>query len=579
MGETGGIFYTMRTCAAFALLALVIAISLRGQPTFSGKVSGGFQAPTSTDSDGRRHVVRGQEVESRGNGVLDLTQPRVTRYNADDSEDMFIESARCIYDTKVGVAYSTTNLSVRTADSRFAIQGVGWKWDLSGSVLTISNQIAAQVQKATLAGTASNTNRATNQTVQITSRQFQQDGDSASFIGGVLVKDGADTLRCERLNIQFIKPGGAQRIEAIENVDLLQADTRIQSGRALYDVKENTIRISEGPAWSANQREGSAGVLLIDRNTDTLKADGRVYMKLPLTNLVLSAESTQTNAQNRFVEIRSDHFDFLSARTNRASEAVYHGNVRATQADAALTCQRLVASFGSSNRLTRLKAIDQVQITSPKNVVSGQEADYDLESDKMTILGAPRWKIDQMTGRSERLVFFTRTKEVLALQNVEMIVPGRSFGGIFAIDNATNDVPTTNSSLKITAESLAHSEKISVFQKDVVVADERGTIQCGLLTLVGGESNQVRRIIAERDVVVKQPDLVAFGDRAEYDQPTGLVRLTGNPELHAPDKQLRADMFIIDRNKNTFSVSPGRYRIQLQQNKKTETASGANDQR
>src|SRR5262245_18937465 len=70
------------------------------QPAFSGKVSGGFQAPTSTDTEGRRHVVRGKDMESRGNNLLELTEPRVTRYNPDDTPDMFIESARCFYNTK-----------------------------------------------------------------------------------------------------------------------------------------------------------------------------------------------------------------------------------------------------------------------------------------------------------------------------------------------------------------------------------------------------------------------------------------------------------------------------------------------
>jgi lipopolysaccharide export system protein LptA len=565
MGQADRLLYTMKLLLFGILLVGLVRASV-AQPTLSGKVSGGFQAPTSTDSDGRRHLVRGESMEPRGDGVLDLTGPRVTRFNPDDTPDMFIESAQCLYNTKAGVASSVTNLQVRTADGRFSLQGIGWHWDLSGSLLTISNQVIANVQKAALAGSGTST----NQKVQITSGRFQQEGDAATFLDNVVVKDGEDTLRCDKLNIQFVKPGGARKIEAIGNFDLVQRETRIQAGRAIYDVKENTIRILEQPKWNVSRREGSAETVFIDRTAETLAADGSVYMKLPLTNLVLTTTPTDRSAPtnppagDRFVEIRSDRFEYSDERSNRLAQAVYVGNVQASQAGAILTCKTLAATFGSSNRLTRLKALEEVVISSAQNKVSGREADYDVENDKMTISGDPRWQMDQMTGRSETLVFLPKTKEILALKNVELTVTGRSLG---ALVSATNQTAATNSPLKISAESLAHSERVSVFNNDVVVADERGTIECAQLTLVSGQTNELQRIIAEKDVVLRQPNLVALGNRAEYEQATGLVRLTGDPELLAPGKSLRAESFVIDRNRNTFSVSPGKYRIQLQLSK------------
>src|SRR5262249_46036672 len=144
------------------------------QPTLSGKVSGGFKAPSSTDAEGRRHVIQGSSMEPRGKDLLELTQPRVTRYNADDSADMFIESASCFYQTRQGLAYSSTNLVVRTADGRFSIEGVGWNWDLSGSLLTISNNVAAMVQKGALANATNNLRGATN-FVHVTAKRFRQE--------------------------------------------------------------------------------------------------------------------------------------------------------------------------------------------------------------------------------------------------------------------------------------------------------------------------------------------------------------------------------------------------------------------
>lgn len=558
----------MRIQIASLLLLFLAVCQAFAQAPLAGKVSGGFAAPSSTDSDGRRHVIKGQQVETRGNNLLELTEPRVTRYNPDDTQDMFMESARCFYQSKSGLAYSATNLVVRTADQRFAIEGVGWSWDLSGSVLTISNNVVALVRKAALAGA---TNSAETNMIRITSHRFQQDGDAAKFFGSVLVQDGADTVRCERLDIQFVKPGGAQKIEAIQNVEIHQNDTDIRSGRALYDVKENLIRISERPTWVGSQREGSADLLVMNRTQDSLSATGHVYMKLPLTNLVLSGDASVSPGTNRFVEIRSEQFEYQNAQSNKLASALYRGTVRAVQGDATLSCERLTAEFGATNRLSRLHAEEQVEMVSERTRVSGRTADYDLDSDKLAVQGEPRWEVDQTKGRSQSLVFFPKTKEMFATNQVEVTLPGHALGGLFTLSGQTNQPAPTNSPLTITAQSLQRATNVSVFAKDVQIADGRGTISCALLTVYTGQTNQTERIIAEQQVVIKQPNMVAYGDRAEYEQSTGLVRLTGHPEMIGQGRHIRAEMFIIDRNRNTFSVSPGKFRIELELSKGVKT--------
>lgn len=553
------------------LLAASLGLILfAAQPTLTGKVSGGFTAPSNTDADGRRHVVKGKDMEQRGNNLLELTEPRVTRYNPDDSPDMVIESSSCFYQTKSGVAYSATNLVVKTTDSRYQIEGLGWKWDLSDSLLNISNQVVAVVQKAALSSAGqTNAGRPASGTIRITSGRFQQEGDAVSFFDHVTVQDGDDTVRCDRLNIAFVKNGGAQKVEALQNVEIRQNDTRVRSGKAIYDVKDNLIRISESPVWSASQREGSSDLLVMNRAENAFDASGHVYMKLPLANLVAASESTATNAPgtNRFVEIRSETFHYDNPLTNRPARAVYSGKVQATQTDATLLCEKLTANFGETNRLTNLHAETGVQITSPGKRLFGNQADYDLDQDKVVVEGAPRWEMNDGKGRGDTVVFFPKRKEMLAVKNVEMLLPGHSLGALFSTNAAPASSGETNAPLKITADSLSHSDKVSVFKDNVLVADSHGTITCSQLSLFSGETNQLQKIIAEKSVVIKQPELAALGDRAEYDQSTGLIRLTGSPELISPGKKLHSDLFIIDRNRNSFSVSPGKFRIQLELDK------------
>jgi lipopolysaccharide transport protein LptA len=544
---------------SLALLGIVVGSSF-AQPKVTGKISGGFQAPTSTDERGRRHVLKGTSAEPRGDNLYELTEPRVTSFDADDTPEMFIEAPRCFYQMRGNNAYSDSTLSVRTADGRFAIEGLGWRWQPDAAALTISNQVTALVQKSALA-TNLTSNTGTNAPVRITATSFRQAGERASFIGDVVVKDGNDTLRCQQLDIVFVKPDGLQTIEAIENVELERENAKVQSGRAVYDFKKNEIRISENPRWSSEQREGSANVLILNRTENTLVADGNVYMRLPLTNVANTA--TAGGGTNRFLDVRANYFKFEEATSNRLARAIYRSNVSVVHPEATILAAELTVSFNATNRIERIEAEENVAVHSGANVAFGEHAEFDLASEKIVLSGRPHWKVEESTGKSELLMFYPKTQELHALRDVEMIVPGRSVGTLFAVNVKTNQAAGTNAPMTIRADSFSRGTNVAVFNENVVIADDRGKMMCQLVTLVTAGTNQLERVIAEGGVRLEQPGMVATGSRAEYNVATGFVHLTGSPELVSEGRSLRADAFIINRNENTFSVSPGKFRIQM----------------
>jgi lipopolysaccharide transport protein LptA len=544
------------------LCFVLLAPSMHAQPKVSGKISGGFQAPTSTDDRGRRHVLKGNSAEPRGNDLYELTEPRVTSFNADDTPEMFIEAPRCFYKMRSG-AYSDSTLSVRTADGRFAIQGLGWSWQPEAAELTISNQVVALVLKSALA-TNLVSNTGTNAPVRITASRFRQAGEKASFLGEVVVKDGNDILRCKQLDIIFVKPDGLQRIEAIESVELERENAKVQSGRAVYDFKKNEIRITEDPRWSSEQREGSAKLLVMDRTANTLVAEGEVYMRLPLTNV--ASTGTPNAGTNRFLDIHSDQFRFEERTSNRLARAIYRGNVSVVHPEATISSSELKVGFNSTNRIEHIEAEKNVRIQNGASLAFGDRAEYDLQSEKIVLSGEPHWKVEESTGKSELLMFYPKTQELLALGNVEMIVPGRSVGTLFAVNIKTNQTAGTNAPMTIRADSFSRGTNVAVFSENVQISDDRGKMTCKLVTIVTGGTNRLERVIAEGGVRLEQPGMVATGSRAEYNVATGLVHLTGSPELVSDGRSLRADAFIINRNANTFSVSPGKFRIQMPMN-------------
>ena len=89
-----------------------------------------------------------------------------------------------------------------------------------------------------------------------------------------------------------------------------------------------------------------------------------------------------------------------------------------------------------------------------------------------------------------------------------------------------------------------------------------------MLTVYIGKSNQVQRIVAEDSIQIQQNDLLATGDRADYNLATGLVHLSGDPRVTTPGRTAEARVFIIDRNRNSFSMAPGDWRITMQPEEK-----------
>ena len=560
-----------RVSANLLWLGIIFVLTLGGhaQPKIAGKITGGFQAPTSTDDKGRRHVLKGTSAEPRGADLYELTDPRVTSLNADDTPEMFIEAPRCFYQMRANNAYSDSSLSVRTADGRFSIQGVGWRWEPSAAELTISNQVVALVQKSALATNLVGVGTS-NAPVRITANRFQQVGEKARFVGGVVVVDGNDRLTCDELEIVFVKPDGLRTIEAVGNVELMRENAAVKSGRAIYDFKENEIRISDAPRWSSEQREGSAKLLILNRNENTLAAEGDVFMRLPLTNVAATASSAATN---RFLEVSSEKFLFEEARSNRLARARYGGGVKVVHPEASIASSELTVSFNATNRIERINADKDVVVRSRGSEAYGERAEYDLATEKIALSGMPHWKVEESTGKSELLLFYPKTEELMALKNVEMVVPGRSVGTLFAVNVKTNQSISTNAPMTIRAESFSRGTNVAVFHENVEISDARGKMNCELVTIVSEGTNDVQRIIAEGGVRLEQPGLVATGSRAEYNAVTGLVHLTGEPLLVSEGRSLRADAFIIDRNRNTFSVSPGRFRIEMPMTNKNSKSS------
>jgi lipopolysaccharide transport protein LptA len=575
-----------------AAVLLLVGAAVQGQPKFSGKISGGFQAPASRDDEGRRHVLKGTDAQPLGEELFEITAPRVSSFGADNKLEMIIEAPKCIYDSGSNLAYSDSDLSFKTTDGRFSIQGKGWRWDPASSHLIISNQVVAFVQKAALAATAG-VARTTNQPVRVVSENFSYNGGVATFSGNVRVEDSGDTLTCGRLVVDFQNPEGVQKIEAIDRVHLAQGETDVRGGHAVYDVRENIVRLTEKTAWKAGTREGSSDMLLLNRSNNTFFAEGNVYMKLPFTNVVSSnlTSSIESPVTNRFLQVYSGKFQFQNATTNSApSHASYQENVRALYDRTELNCAKLDVFFLTNNQVSRIVADGQVQILRDENKAYAEQAIYDVVTDKVTLTGNPHWtsgEHEEKKGKSDSLVLYGKNREIFAFGNVEMSMPSEGTASLDLMPSRTNTSNLSASTqasrvnpsqtnppaiVRIESDIFSHGGDVSVFQDNVRVNDGQGLLQCQLVTIYTGASNQVQRIVAQKNVQISQGDIHAQGEKATYEMAQGKIYLTGNPTIVSEGRSVEATGFIINRQANTFSVQPGQYRIKFPAKKQEQAA-------
>lgn len=575
------------------LFASAVLPLMSQQPAISGRVKN-FSAPAQ-DNEGKRSLIKGSEARSLGNDLYEITSVVVTNYDALDRVEMSIESPKCTYSAQTKVANSASALSVKGGEDKFSIKGEGWMWEPNKTLLTISNKVEATIRKTAIltnqpvnpAPQTISTNRSahTNTTVKVTSDFFTHHGDLVTFTGNVLVEDGPDTVRCQQLIVHMQEGGGgAEEIEALRDVVLTQQETQATSGRALYAVKENLIRLTESPQWRSGNREGSSGLLLINRTNNTFHAEERVYMKLPNTNSGAKPKSVANASKssppkspatqtNQFIEIYSDQFDYLDpGKEASAGTAFYRGNVRVLQPNGEIRCKFLTVLFSpKDNHLLQAVADDGVEIASEANHATGAKAIYEFVNEKITISGKPQWDLDERKGSSDYMIYYPRTQELLALQNVHLTIPGSSMGDIKSFGPRTNAPPpstsSTNAPMEVFSDLLSRQGNVSVFRDRVRVVDSQGELTCAMLTVLSGASNQVQQIVADKNVTIKQQEMVATGDKAIYAMTNATVQLFGHPKITTPERTVIADSFVINRQTGTFSIR-GKYRIEMKIEKK-----------
>ena len=121
------------------------------------------------------------------------------------------------------------------------------------------------------------------QPIQIKSDQLQADNSKkqATFIGNVMARQGDLVLYADKLVVTYAEQGGElTRVEAFDNVRIVQGTRRGQAGHGFYDTAKGTIVLDGSPKvfQDSNTISGTQIIYYLDEDRSVVSggAGGRV---------------------------------------------------------------------------------------------------------------------------------------------------------------------------------------------------------------------------------------------------------------------------------------------------------------
>jgi hypothetical protein len=91
--------------------------------------------------------LSGAEARPQAGGLLVITRLKLEIFDTNGAPEVVITAPHCVYDTQKGVANSPGHLRLETGDGDSHVEGDGFLWRQSSSLLTISNNVRTVIEK------------------------------------------------------------------------------------------------------------------------------------------------------------------------------------------------------------------------------------------------------------------------------------------------------------------------------------------------------------------------------------------------------------------------------------------------
>lgn len=596
----------VRICAGGSkLLLTILAVSLcLGMPaaaqrlgiTKGFKVLGeNFDPPHDTQP---RYVLEGATAQGVEDGSQLLTGVNLQTFNESGQKELLVQAPQCLYDRTNRSVSSPGSLRVQTGDGKFMIEGEGFLWRQTNSSLAISNHVHTTISADMLdtgiapAGKAPTEKRGP---VEIFSDAFAYSRDTGLCLyrGNVRVSGTNQMGMLSQLLLIKLPvpvpsaearaqvPRGLEGIRAEQEVVLDYGGVHATGQLAVYSSQTGLLRLTGEPAWRADQRQGRADELIVDRTNKVFRAERNGWFRSPAQGVAVAGLLTQTNAPrsspstNHFVEIKAGSYEF------RTNWAVFEGDVELREfvdekVRGTITSGLLSASFLRSNQLETLTARTNVLIKDGTNWLSCGLAVLTGSNGLLHATESAAWGAGTRTGKGDSIRIDTRSKEMLVRGNAMLELPAGDLAQALPLQPGVTNaaaLPTTNSIAKIFCEEYTLADERANFRGGVYATHPRMNWTCESLALeLPHQVPRRQTLLADSGVKFqlsgnKGEQVEGTADKAIYvyglerGVTNDVLTLTGSPAtLHTTNGIMRNDTIIYDRVRNIIRT-PGNYSI------------------
>lgn len=563
-----------------------------------------------------RWRLSGREAELLEGGRYRLRQVQLEFFRATGEREALLAAPECIHDAANSRAYSSGPLHIESGDGRAAIEGEGFRWEQPAATLLISNGVRATLQRVV-------TNPPPAPLV-ISSRWFlfEITNRRAVFHEQVRGEDAEIEFTCAQLAVQSTGTNATfDAVEAQGGLAVLEKATgrRVTAARAIYSRAEERAQLLGDVVWSQPDQSGQADRLEFDRASGSVRAEGRVTLRLPPGTFGLSAVAGD-GSNAAALQLTADS---VFSHTNLV---VAEGRVRLQSGTNGLTCEKLTARLDADRRnVETALAEGDVRVLRAAGTLRAEAAEFSQAAGRVVFRGKPEWSDARSRGRARRLTVQTETGNLLAEEevNVTLVLSGQSgsLPSVFPETTRTNGEPRI---VQVFAQSLLTDPARAVFGGGVrahqaPLTGSEPRLQCDTLTLefAGGDgapapgaagrlqaiharghvlceqgqpgvtngpaiyrrlgaqtlsaradptSGAWASLLAEGDVVLEHPGSRATGGRAVYEADSGVLELRENPTLETPEVLIGgARALRWDRTRGTYAMSgPFKARIKAE---------------
>ncbi|ATB35993.1 hypothetical protein CYFUS_001407 [Cystobacter fuscus] len=254
---------------------------------------------------------------------------------------------------------------------------------------------------------------------------------------------------------------------------------------------------------------------------------------------VASAAPGPSSAPRKEEPRLKDPVEITSKRVRGSrDQAIFSGDVVVKQRTMDLRCDEMTAFYTGPREVTRVECAGNMRLVDEGRTAQGERAVLDVPSGRLVVTGNPeaRDPTTHLRGSEVRLLMGARGMEyevdeaVVTLEAAPLRTPRKGGGK----EGGAQRFPA-----EITARRVVGSSTQAVFTGDVVVKHRTLELRCDKMITYFSATREVSRAECVGHVRAQDGARQARGERAEFNVPTGVLWLTGNPEARDATTHLR----------------------------------------